>query len=95
MAHFRCTGGAHSGEAPVRGWGVVNPKKKVDEPARAPCKDPPMAGADRKRQKKLEKNRKKRQLAKKDARKLEAKYQGANLLRLATSAPFGPCWVSV
>lgn len=53
-----------------------------------------MAGSDRRRQKKLEKNRKKRQLAKKDARKLEAKYQGASLLRLAASAPFGPCWVS-
>lgn len=53
-----------------------------------------MAGADRKRQKKLEKSRKKRELAKKDARKLEAKYQGASLLRLAASAPFGPCWVS-
>ena len=53
-----------------------------------------MSGSDRKRQKKLEKNRKKRELAKKDARKLEAKYQGASLLRLASSAPFGPCWVS-
>src|SRR6185369_5530415 len=53
-----------------------------------------MSGPDRKRQKKLEKNRKKRELAKKDARKLEAKYQGASLLRLAASAPFGPCWVS-
>src|SRR6188768_95897 len=54
-----------------------------------------MPGSDRKRQKKLEKTRKKRELAKKDARKLEAKYQGASLLRLAESAPFGPCWVSV
>src|SRR6185369_12892506 len=53
-----------------------------------------MSGPDRKRQKKLEKNRKKRELAKKDARKLDAKYQGASLLRLAASAPFGPCWVS-
>lgn len=52
------------------------------------------AGSDRRRQKKLEKTRKKRELAKKDARKLEAKYQGASLLRLAASAPFGPCWVS-
>jgi len=54
-----------------------------------------MPGSDRKRQKKLEKTRKKRELAKKDARKLEAKYQGASLLRLVESAPFGPCWVSV
>ena len=54
-----------------------------------------MAGSDRKRQKKLEKTRKKRELHKKEARKLEAKFQGASLLRLAGSAPFGPCWVSV
>jgi len=52
-----------------------------------------MAGSDRRRQKKLEKTRKKRELAKKDARKLEAKYQGSSLLRLAATAPFGPCWV--
>ena len=54
-----------------------------------------MSGADRKRQKKLEKTRKKRQQTKKDALKHEAKFEGANLLRLASSAPFGPCWVSV
>jgi hypothetical protein len=53
-----------------------------------------MAGADRKRQQKLEKTRKKRELAKKEARKLEAKFQGMSLLRMAASAPFGPCWVS-
>ena len=60
----------------------------------SPCESGAMSGSDRKRQKKLEKNRKKRELAKKDARKLEAKYQGASLLRLAANAPFGPCWVS-
>jgi hypothetical protein len=54
-----------------------------------------MSGSDRKRQKKLEKTRKKRELAKKEARKLEAKYTGASLLRTAENAPFGPCWVSV
>ena len=53
-----------------------------------------MPGADRKRQKKLEKSRKKRDLVKKQARKREAQYQGASLLRLAQSAPFGPAWVS-
>jgi len=53
-----------------------------------------MAGSVRKRQKKLEKSRKKRALVKKTARKLEAKYEGASLLRLAERAPFGPCWVS-
>jgi hypothetical protein len=53
-----------------------------------------MSGSDRRRQKKLEKNRKKRQVVKKEARKLEAKYQGASLLRMAANAPFGPCWVS-
>jgi hypothetical protein len=37
-----------------------------------------MAGSDRKRQKKLEKGRKKRVLAKKEARMLEAKYEGAH-----------------
>lgn len=52
-----------------------------------------MSGSVRKRQKKLEKARKKRQLSKKEARKIEARYEGANLLRLASSAPFGPCWV--
>jgi hypothetical protein len=50
--------------------------------------------ADRKRQKKLEKSRKKRDLVKKQARKREAQYQGTSLLRLAQSAPFGPAWVS-
>ena len=54
-----------------------------------------MSGSDRKRQKKLEKTRKKRQHAKKDARKREARFEGASLLRLASSAPFGPCWLSV
>jgi hypothetical protein len=54
-----------------------------------------MAGADRKRQKKLEKARKKRELSKKEARKLEAKYQGSSLVRTAATAPFGPCWVGV
>jgi hypothetical protein len=50
-----------------------------------------MPGADRKRQKKLEKSRKKkRDLVKKQARKREARYQGTSLLRLAQSAPFGP-----
>jgi hypothetical protein len=53
-----------------------------------------MAGSVRKRQKKLEKARKKRQVLKKESRKLEAKYEGASLLRLASSAPFGPCFVS-
>jgi len=53
-----------------------------------------MPGADRKRQKKLEKSRKKRDLVKKQARQREAQYQGASLLRLARSAPFGPAWVS-
>ncbi|HEY3664383.1 MAG TPA: hypothetical protein VGL19_00225 [Polyangiaceae bacterium] len=53
-----------------------------------------MPGADRKRQKKLEKSRKKRDLIKKQARKHEAQYQGSSLLRLAQSAPFGPAWVS-
>ncbi|HEY5376411.1 MAG TPA: hypothetical protein VIK01_22175, partial [Polyangiaceae bacterium] len=53
-----------------------------------------MAGADRKRQKKLEKSRKKRDLVKKQARQREAQYQGTSLLRLAQSAPFGPAWVS-
>ena len=40
------------------------------------------------------KTRKKRDLAKKEARKREAQYQGASLLALAQSAPFGPAWVS-
>ena len=53
-----------------------------------------MAGADRKRQKKLEKSRKKRELVKKQARKRELLYQGVSLLRLAQAAPFGPAWVS-
>lgn len=53
-----------------------------------------MAGADRKRQKKLEKSRKKRELVKKQSRKRELLYQGASLLRLAQAAPFGPAWVS-
>jgi len=53
-----------------------------------------MAGSIRKRQQKLEKARKKGEGLKKEAQKIEAKYQGANLLRLAASAPFGPCWVS-
>jgi hypothetical protein len=53
-----------------------------------------MPGADRKRQKKLEKSRKKRDSVKKQARKREAQYQGTSLLRLAQSAPFGPAWVS-
>lgn len=54
-----------------------------------------MAGADRKRQKKLEQSRKKRELLKKQARQREAQFQGANLLRTARSAPFGPAWISV
>lgn len=53
-----------------------------------------MAGADRKRQKKLEKSRKKRELVKKQSRKRELLYQGTSLLRLAQAAPFGPAWVS-
>ncbi len=53
-----------------------------------------MSGAVRKRQKKLEKSRKKRDLVKKQARKRELQYQGASLLRLAQAAPFGPAWVS-
>jgi hypothetical protein len=53
-----------------------------------------MSGADRKRQKKLEQTRKKRELLKKQARKRETQYQGANLLRLAQGAPFGPAWIS-
>jgi hypothetical protein len=53
-----------------------------------------MPGADRKRQKKLEKRRKKRELVKKETRKHELQYQGSSLLRLAQSAPFGPAWVS-
>ncbi|HEX3849503.1 MAG TPA: hypothetical protein VHW01_00970, partial [Polyangiaceae bacterium] len=59
-----------------------------------PCDANAMPGADRKRQKKLEKSRKKRDLIKKQARKREAQYQGTSLLRLAQSAPFGPAWVS-
>ena len=53
-----------------------------------------MAGADRKRQKKLEQSRKKRELLKKQARQREARFQGAGLLRTAQGAPFGPAWVS-
>lgn len=53
-----------------------------------------MAGSVRKRQKKLERTRKKREALKKDARKREAQFQGKSLLRLAQEAPFGPAWVS-
>jgi len=53
-----------------------------------------MSGADRKRQKKLEQTRKKRELLKKQARQREARFQGASLLRVAQSAPFGPAWIS-
>jgi hypothetical protein len=53
-----------------------------------------MSGSIRKRQKKLENSRKKRELLKKEARKREAQFQGASLLRLAQSAPFGPAWIS-
>jgi hypothetical protein len=53
-----------------------------------------MAGSVRKRQKKLERTRKKRDALKKDARKREAQFQGKSLLRLAQAAPFGPAWVS-
>jgi hypothetical protein len=53
-----------------------------------------MAGADRKRQKKLEKSRKKRDLLKKQTRKRELQFQGSSLLRLAQAAPFGPAWIS-
>jgi len=53
-----------------------------------------MAGSVRKRQKKLERARKKRDALKKDARKREAQFQGKSLLRLAQEAPFGPAWVS-
>ncbi len=53
-----------------------------------------MPGADRKRQKKLEKTRKKRDLLKKQTRKRELQFQGSSLLRLAQAAPFGPAWVS-
>lgn len=53
-----------------------------------------MAGADRKRQKKLEQSRKKREQLKKQARKREAQLQGAALLRTAQAAPFGPAWIS-
>jgi len=49
-----------------------------------------MAGSVRKRQKKLERVRKKRDALKKDARKREAQFQGKSLLRLAQEAPFGP-----
>ncbi len=42
-----------------------------------------MAGAERKRQKKLEQSRKKRELLKKQARQREARFQGAALLRTA------------
>jgi hypothetical protein len=48
----------------------------------------------RNRQKKLEKARKKRGLLKANARKREAQFQGASLLRLAQGAAFGPAWVS-
>jgi hypothetical protein len=53
-----------------------------------------MAGSVRKRQKKLERTRKKRDALKKDARKREAQFQGKSLLRLAQAAPFGPAWIS-
>jgi hypothetical protein len=53
-----------------------------------------MAGSVRKRQKKLERTRKKRDALKKDARKREAQFQGRSLLSLAQAAPFGPAWIS-
>ena len=53
-----------------------------------------MASSSRKRQKKLEKTRKKRELLKKEVRKREAQFQGVSLLRLAQAAPFGPAWLS-
>jgi len=53
-----------------------------------------MTGSVRKRQKKLERTRKKRDALKKDARKRDAQFQGKSLLRLAQAAPFGPAWVS-
>jgi hypothetical protein len=48
----------------------------------------------RKHQKKLERLRRGATPLKKGARKLEAEYADTSLLRLAASAPFGPCWLS-
>ena len=44
---------------------------------------------------KTAKSRTKREQRRKQARLLEAKFQGAGLLRMASNAPFGPCWVGV
>jgi hypothetical protein len=53
-----------------------------------------MSGADRRRQKKLEKNRKKRAEAKQSVRKRELELTGASLMRKAREAPFGPTFIS-
>jgi hypothetical protein len=54
-----------------------------------------MSGSDsRRRQKKLEKSRKKRSAAKQSVRKRELEFTGVNLMRKAREAPFGPAFIS-
>jgi len=54
-----------------------------------------MSGSDsRRRQKKLEKNRKKRAEAKQSVRKRELEFSGASLMRKVREAPFGPTFIS-
>ena len=53
-----------------------------------------MTAKERGRQKKAEKHRKKREQVRKAARKSEWLATTGSLVRLASAAPFGPCWVS-
>ena len=53
-----------------------------------------MTAKQRSRQKKAEKHKKKREQARKTARKSQSPSTLGSLLRLASSAPFGPCWIS-
>jgi hypothetical protein len=53
-----------------------------------------MTAKQRGRQKKAEKHRKKREQVRKAARKSEWLASTRSLVRLASAAPFGPCWVS-
>jgi hypothetical protein len=59
------------------------------------CEPKLMSGSNgRRRQKKLEKNRKKRAAVKQNIRKRELEFTGVNLMRKAREAPFGPTFVS-
>lgn len=50
--------------------------------------------AERRRQKKIETSRQKREVLRKQARRQAERFTGAALVRRASTAPFGPCWIS-